>query len=100
VVSIPLPRLDPDALADIARQHGLQEGATAAEIIALDDVRRALDNHLAEINAGRPTFEQVKKLELLPEELSVEAGTLTPTLKVKRRAVGERYADLIRDAYA
>ena len=42
---------------------------------------------------------KIKKLALLPQELSQEAGELTPTLKVKRRVVEERYRSLIDDMY-
>ena len=37
---------------------------------------------------------------LIPEELSTSNGTLTPTMKVRRRAIEERYRDLIDDLYA
>jgi long-chain acyl-CoA synthetase len=45
-------------------------------------------------------FEKVKKIALLENELTVETGELTPTLKVKRRVVNEKYADLIDEIYA
>jgi long-chain acyl-CoA synthetase len=44
-------------------------------------------------------FEKIKKVALLPKELSQEAGELTPTFKVKRRVVEERYKELIDDLY-
>jgi long-chain acyl-CoA synthetase len=44
-------------------------------------------------------FEQIKKIALLPRELSLEAGELTPTLKVKRRVVEQRYKDMIDRMY-
>ena len=45
-------------------------------------------------------FEKVKKIALLENELTVEGGELTPTLKIKRRVVEEKYRDLIDRIYA
>jgi long-chain acyl-CoA synthetase len=44
-------------------------------------------------------FEKIKKVALLPRELSQEAGEITPTLQVKRRVVEARYKELIDDMY-
>ena len=44
-------------------------------------------------------FEKIKKLALLAREFSIEAGELTPTLKVKRRVVEQKYKDLIDRMY-
>ncbi len=54
-------------------------------------VRSAVDEALA----GLPSFEQVRRFALLPEPLSEKTGTLTPTLKIRRRQVGEQYAALL-----
>jgi long-chain acyl-CoA synthetase len=45
-------------------------------------------------------YEKVKKIALLEEEMTVEGGELTPTLKVKRRVVDEKYKDVIEKIYA
>jgi long-chain acyl-CoA synthetase len=50
-------------------------------------------------NAGLASYEQIKKHAVLPLMLSVEDGTLTPTLKVKRRVVEKQYTDLIEGMY-
>jgi long-chain acyl-CoA synthetase len=63
---------------------------------------RVLDLYRARIRAkmaGLPSYETVKKFRLLPRELSQEAGELTPTLKVKRRVIEQKYADLIESIY-
>lgn len=61
----------------------------------LEDVRR----HLETVNADLPHQEQVRGVELLDEPLTMDAGLLTPTLKVRRRAVEERFADQLDRMY-
>jgi long-chain acyl-CoA synthetase len=51
-----------------------------------------LTQHLAQ-------FERIKKIALLPREFTLEAGELTPTLKVKRRVVEQKYKDVIDRLY-
>ena len=51
-----------------------------------------LTGHLAQ-------YERIKKLALLPSEFTLEAGELTPTLKVKRRVVEQKYKDVIDRMY-
>ncbi|MCA9555236.1 MAG: long-chain fatty acid--CoA ligase [Myxococcales bacterium] len=92
--------LDPEAAAQLAEAHGLPAHAPPEQVAAIPEVKAALDAHLAAVNAERPSFEQIKKIEILPEELSIENGALTPTLKVKRRVVAERYRDKIQGLYA
>ena len=59
--------------------------ATQAEIAA--EVER--------INGSLAQFEKIKRFEMIPNDLSVENGTLTPSLKVKRKVMAERYRDTI-----
>jgi len=51
-------------------------------------------------NANLASYEQIKKHTVLPLMLSIDDGTLTPTLKVKRRVVEKQYAELIEKLYA
>ena len=53
-----------------------------------------------ELTPGLARYEKIKRVALLPRELTVEAGELTPTLKIKRRVVEERYRDVIEGLYA
>jgi long-chain acyl-CoA synthetase len=52
------------------------------------------------LNQNLARFEKLKKLLLLPEEFSADNGTLTHTMKVRRRAIEDRYRQLIDDMYA
>jgi len=61
----------------------------------VDHYRRLVDSKMA----GLPSYETVKKFRLLPSELTLEEGELTPTMKVKRRVVETKYADLIASMY-
>ena len=59
------------------------------------EVQKAID----EVNAHVGPVEQIKRFEILPHDLSQETGELTPTLKVKRNVVHEKYADLVDRIY-
>ncbi len=61
----------------------------------LDLFRRRIEEKMR----GLPSYEAVKKFRLLPRELTQEEGDLTPTLKIKRRVVAEKYADRIESMY-
>ncbi|MCA1631508.1 MAG: long-chain fatty acid--CoA ligase [Acidobacteria bacterium] len=62
----------------------------------LDLMRRQVDSQCAELSR----YERVKRIALLPCELTVEGGEMTPTLKVKRRVVDQKYRDVIERLYA
>lgn len=64
------------------------------------DARDRIAEHVAAVNSTYPSFEQVKRFEIIDEEMTIESGLLTPTLKVKRRVVNERYADEIERLYS
>ena len=59
-----------------------------------------VEKQVERANQDLARYEQVKKIALLPQELSVEAGELTPTLKLKRRVILERHRDAIEALYA
>jgi long-chain acyl-CoA synthetase len=86
-----------ELLAAWARARGIS--GTREELVRRGDVQ---DHYMELVNAMTgelAQFERIKKLALLPKELSQETGELTPTLKVKRRVVEERYKPLIDDMY-
>lgn len=73
----------------------LNPNATSEAEPTKDDVELAIREHINEMNAGLPSFETVKGFVVLDEDFSIENGLLTPTLKVKRKAVELRYSDKI-----
>ena len=70
------------------------------ESAAHEPFRAYVQGHIDErVNATLARYENVRKFELLPEDFTVESGELTPTQKVKRPVVNERYATLIEAFY-
>jgi len=85
----------------------LRQWAAAAKIDvkwdAIDSqpqVRALFQAEIDAYNADRPHHEQIRAFALLPSDLTVEDGSITPTLKVKRRILESRYASLIETMYA
>jgi long-chain acyl-CoA synthetase len=58
------------------------------------------DEHVSNLNAGLNRWETIKKWALLDRDLSIETGELTPSLKVKRTVVAERYREMLDAFYA
>jgi len=87
-----------DELANRARRLGLA-GEDPAELIAHQRVRGLFADEVDRVNSGLARYEQIKRFAVLTEPLTVEEGLLTPTLKVKRRAVEERFAMTIEELY-
>jgi long-chain acyl-CoA synthetase len=86
-------------LEDWARQNGI-EFTSHAELVGNPKVQALYKGIVANLNNNLAQFEKLKKVLVLPEELSVNDGTLTPTLKLRRRKVEERYRELIDKMYA
>src|SRR3954468_22935893 len=93
---IALITLDPDEVPGFAQEHGLEPGEVAGSDAMRDEVQRAVD----EVNARVGRVEQVKKFKILAEDLSQATGELTPTLKVKRNVVNEKFADEVEKLYS
>ena len=87
-----LVTLDPDAIAGWAAQHGL-EGKPYAEIVTSDACREMVQGYVDQLNAGLNRWETIKKFTILEHDLTVEDGELTPSLKLKRKVVSDKYKD-------
>jgi long-chain acyl-CoA synthetase len=95
---VALVTLDPEEAAAYASEHGLPEDPE--QLATNADVRAAIEAHLAKANEKFARVEQVKKIAILPEDLSQESGELTPTLKVKRAVVADKHQGEIEQLYA
>ena len=63
-------------------------------------VVRLVQREVAALTADLSDYERVRRIVLLPEEFSIDGGEMTPTLKVKRRVIDEKYGPLINELYA
>ena len=72
---------------------------TESEVSSHPEIHRRVAEQVARANQRLAPFEQIKRFEILPEDFSIAAGTVTPTLKIKRKAVVGQYADLIDSMY-
>ncbi len=90
--------LDPEEAAAYARDRGLP--GDPAAIAAHPSVRESIEAHVEKINQKFARVEQVKKIAILPADFSQEGGELTPSMKVKRNIVADKYADEIEALYA
>jgi long-chain acyl-CoA synthetase len=91
--------LDPDELPGWAEGHG-KPSSDIEDLVDDQELRDELQRAVDEANEAVSRAEQVREFRIVPQDLSVEDGELTPTLKVKRGVVEERYQDLIEDIYA
>ena len=92
---------DRTRLEDWCRQRGVPAGnhTSFEQVLVLPEVRDLYGKIIERCNKSLSPYEQVKKFVLLPAELTLEGGELTPTLKIKRRVVEEKYRDLIDSLY-
>jgi long-chain acyl-CoA synthetase len=94
---VALLTLDPDEAPDLASELGIDGDVRA---MASDErVRARLQQEVDHANSQFARIEQIKKFVVLEEDLSQEAGELTPTMKVKRAVVERRYADTFSSLY-
>jgi long-chain acyl-CoA synthetase len=89
--------LDEEEIVPWAKEQGLPQDVAA--LAEHDDVMSLVQDELDRANAHYASVEQIKKFTILPRELSIEEGELTPTLKIKRAVVNERYAELFDSLY-
>jgi long-chain acyl-CoA synthetase len=94
---VALITLDPEEILPWAKEHDLPEDL--ADLSQRDEVREMVQKELDRANSNYAQVEQVKRFEIMDHDLSIESGELTPTLKVKRNVVYDRYQDVFEGMY-
>lgn len=87
------------SLENIKKHFGDQNVGSLDELNNNPEVRKVVQEEVDKVNVNLSPWETVKKFVLLPKPFTIESGELTPTHKVKRSAVQEKYADEIENIY-
>jgi long-subunit acyl-CoA synthetase (AMP-forming) len=90
--------LDPDSVASIAAEIG-SDASSVDEAAGCERFRAYFEDRVDSVNASLAPYESIRRFAVIGEGLSVENGTLTPTLKLKRRVIHEVFADVIDGFY-
>lgn len=91
--------LDEEKLEKILRESG-STAETLAEASSCAKVERFVFAAVEQVNEELAQVQRIKKIKILPKDLSIETGELTPTMKLKRKVVREKYGHLIDAFYA
>jgi long-chain acyl-CoA synthetase len=91
--------LDPDAITAWAAEGPLA-GRPYAEIVASQEAETMVEGYVKELNAKLNRWETIKKFTILPRDLTIEDGEMTPSMKIKRGGVEENFAEAIDKMYA
>ncbi|MFE9834715.1 AMP-dependent synthetase/ligase [Streptomyces sp. NPDC005551] len=91
--------LDEPSILDWAKDNGLA-GKSYAEVVAAPVTVAMVEGYVKELNDGLQRWQTIKKFRLLPRDLDVEHGEITPSLKLKRPVVEREYKHLIDEMYA
>jgi long-chain acyl-CoA synthetase len=95
---VALITLDPDEIVPWAKEHGLS--TDVAELADSDEVRDMIQGELDRVNEQYAKVEQIKRFKILDHDFSLEGGELTPSLKLKRNVVYDKFAEAFEDLYA
>ncbi|HET9872873.1 MAG TPA: long-chain fatty acid--CoA ligase [Propionibacteriaceae bacterium] len=90
--------LDPDAITDWAGQHGLGD-KQYEQVVGTSQVHDLIQGYVDDANTKLERWETIKKFDILPGELSVDGGEVTPSLKIRRKAVEKKYQDTLNKLY-
>jgi long-chain acyl-CoA synthetase len=90
--------IDPEEFPAWAEAHG-KTGKSVADLVDDPDLRSDIEKAVEGANRAVSRAEAIKEFRIVPEDFTIEGGELTPTLKVKRRVVHDKYGNVIDDIY-
>jgi len=93
-----LVTLDPEHIDRWARERGIDYDRLE-ELAEHPKVKKLIDQEVQERNEQLASFETVKKVRIVPGDFSIDSGELTPTLKIRRKVVTEKYQKLLDEMY-
>ena len=92
--------LDPEAVLELSNRLGISN-RDLEQFVKEEKLHKYLIDEIeSQCNAKVARYQTIKKFEILPEEFSVDTGELTPTMKIKRNIVRDKYKDQISSMYA
>ncbi|MFF7632110.1 AMP-dependent synthetase/ligase [Kitasatospora sp. NPDC008050] len=91
--------LDEPVIMQWAAEHG-QKGRSYAEVVGSPEVRTLIEGFVKKLNGELQRWQTIKKFSILPRDLDIEHGELTPSLKIKRPVVERTYAETVAEMYA
>ncbi|MCB9249146.1 MAG: long-chain fatty acid--CoA ligase [Ignavibacteriales bacterium] len=89
---------DFEALREYADAHRIPY-KTNEDLIKLKQIEEMMEKDFTEFQKKLASFEKIRKFTLLGKQFTIEDGEMTPSLKLKRKVIEERYKDLIEDMY-
>ena len=95
---VALLTLDEEAITRFARERGIKY-SEYAELAQHPDIISLIDEEIAERNKKLASYETIKKFKILPRELSEAEGEITPSLKVKKKKILNKYKNLLDELY-
>jgi long-chain acyl-CoA synthetase len=87
-----------ERLFEFAKEHHIHY-YELEDLVKHDQVQKHFEQRVADINRQLPQYETIKKFELLAHDFSISGGELTPTLKLRRKFIYEKYKHNIEDMY-
>ena len=92
--------MDPEAVLELSNRLGISN-RDLEQFVKEEKLHKYLIDEIeSQCNAKVARYQTIKKFEILPEEFSVDTGELTPTMKIKRNIVRDKYKDQISSMYA